>query len=113
MAKPMKIKIYSTPACTYCKMAKEYLSIHNIPFENVDVSIDAQAREDMVNKSGQLGVPVFDIDGQIVVGYNEQLISKMVGIGTTPDGTSTSTEEAEAHAEATGEADGESASENV
>lgn len=86
----MKIKIYSTPACTYCKMAKEFLSIHNIPFENVDVSVDAQAREDMVNKSGQLGVPVFDIDGQIVVGYNEQLISKMVGIGATPEGGSVS-----------------------
>lgn len=76
----MTIKIYSTPSCTYCKMAKEFLTTHNVAFEDVDVSVDAAAREDMVNKSGQLGVPVFDIDGQIMVGYNQQLLSKVVGI---------------------------------
>ena len=77
----MTIKIYSTPACTYCKMAKEFLTSQNVPFEDIDVSVDAAAREDMVEKSGQLGVPVFDIDGQIMVGYNQQLLSKVVGIG--------------------------------
>lgn len=77
----MTIKIYSTPACTYCKMAKEFLTSHNVPYEDIDVSVDAVAREDMVEKSGQLGVPVFDIDGQIMVGYNQQLLSKVVGIG--------------------------------
>mgnify|MGYP003450186167 FL=1 len=77
----MTIKIYSTPACTYCKMAKEFLTSQNVPYEDIDVSVDAAAREDMVEKSGQLGVPVFDIDGQIVVGYNQQLLSKVVGIG--------------------------------
>lgn len=65
-------------------MAKEFLTTHNVPFEDIDVSVDAAAREDMVNKSGQLGVPVFDVDGQIMVGYNQQLLSKVVGIGTTP-----------------------------
>lgn len=77
----MTIKIYSTPACTYCKMAKEFLTSQNVPYEDIDVSVDAVAREDMVEKSGQLGVPVFDIDGQIMVGYNQQLLSKVVGIG--------------------------------
>lgn len=77
----MTIKIYSTPACTYCKMAKEFLTSHNVPFVDVDVSVDATQREEMVEKSGQLGVPVFDIDGQIMVGYNQQLLSKVVGIG--------------------------------
>lgn len=79
----MTIKIYSTPACTYCKMAKEFLTSQNVPYEDIDVSVDAVAREDMVEKSGQLGVPVFDIDGQIMVGYNQQLLSKVVGIGAT------------------------------
>lgn len=78
----MTIKIYSTPSCGYCKVAKEFLSSHNVPFTDVDVSVDATAREEMVQKSGQLGVPVFDIDGQIVVGYNEQLLSKVAGINT-------------------------------
>jgi glutaredoxin-like YruB-family protein len=77
----MTIKIYSTPACTYCKMAKEFLTSQNVAYEDIDVSVDAAAREDMVEKSGQLGVPVFDIDGQIMVGYNQQLLSKVVGIG--------------------------------
>lgn len=79
----MTIKIYSTPSCTYCKMAKEYLTSHNVAYENIDVSVDAVKRDEMVEKSGQLGVPVFDIDGQIVIGYNQQLISKMVGIDPT------------------------------
>jgi len=78
----MTIKIYSTPSCGYCKVAKEFLNSHNVPFTDVDVSVDATAREEMVQKSGQLGVPVFDIDGQIVVGYNEQLLSKVAGIDT-------------------------------
>jgi glutaredoxin 3 len=84
----MTIKIYSTPACTYCKMAKEFLTSHNVPFEDIDVSVDAVQRDEMVEKSGQLGVPVFDIDGQIMVGYNQQLLSKVVGIGAA---SSTST----------------------
>ncbi len=76
----MTIKIYSTPACGYCKVAKEFLTSHNVPFTNVDVAADPAAREEMVQKSGQLGVPVFEIDGQIIVGYNQQLLSKVVGI---------------------------------
>lgn len=63
-------------------MAKEFLTSHNVAFVDVDVSVDAAAREEMVDKSGQLGVPVFDIDGQIMVGYNQQLLSKVVGIGS-------------------------------
>lgn len=62
-------------------MAKEFLTSHNVSFEDIDVSVDAAQRDEMVNKSGQLGVPVFDIDGQIMVGYNQQLLSKVVGIG--------------------------------
>ncbi len=76
----MTIKIYSTPSCQYCKMAKEFLTSHNVAYEDINVAADPVAREDMVNKSGQLGVPVFDIDGQIIVGYNQQLIMKVAGI---------------------------------
>lgn len=76
----MIIKIYSTPACQYCKLAKEFLTSHNVAYEDINVAADPVAREDMVTKSGQLGVPVFDVDGQIIVGYNQQLLVKVIGI---------------------------------
>lgn len=77
-------------------MAKEFLTSHNVPYEDIDVSVDAVAREDMVEKSGQLGVPVFDIDGQIMVGYNQQLLSKVVGIGASAAAPAVTATEADA-----------------
>lgn len=62
--------IYSTPTCVYCKMAKEYFVKNNIIFEDKNVAIDDKAREDMRLKSSQLGVPVIDIDGEIIVGFD-------------------------------------------
>lgn len=76
----MTIKIYSTPSCQYCKQAKDFLASHNVAYEDINVAADPVAREEMVTKSGQLGVPVFDIDGQIMVGYNQQLLTKVTGI---------------------------------
>lgn len=73
-------------------MAKDFLTSQNVPYEDVDVSVDATAREEMVEKSGQLGVPVFDIDGQIMVGYNKQLLSKVVGINAASDDSATAKE---------------------
>ena len=58
-----KITIYSTPTCVYCKMTKEFLQKNNIPYEELNVAEDEKAREEMVQKSNQLGVPVIDIDG--------------------------------------------------
>lgn len=76
----MKIKIYSTPSCVYCKMLKDFLNQKNIPFEEADVLHDLKAREEMVQKSHQMGVPVTDIDGQIFVGFNRSEIAKAAGI---------------------------------
>lgn len=81
-------------------MAKEFLTTHNIPYQEIDVSVDAAARDEMVDKSGQLGVPVFDIDGQIMVGYNQQLLSKVVGIGAVSDPASGAMEPAAEELEA-------------
>lgn len=72
------IKIYSTPTCVYCKMAKEFLKGKNIPYQEFNVAADDAAREEMVQKSGQLGVPVIDIDGEIYVGFNKSEIEKAV-----------------------------------
>ena len=70
------IKVYSTPTCPYCDMAKEYFKENNIKFEEVDVSTDHKAAEEMIEKSGQRGVPVVDINGEIIVGFNVPAIKK-------------------------------------
>ena len=74
------VKVYSTPTCPYCKMVKDFLSENNIPFEDIDVSRDTQAANDMVEKSRQMGVPVTDIDGKIIVGFNKEEIASALGI---------------------------------
>lgn len=74
----MTVIIYSTPSCTYCKMAKEYFKEHSIAYTEIDVASDADKRKEMVEKSGQLGVPVIDIDGQIVVGFDEDTIASLL-----------------------------------
>ncbi len=76
----MTITIYSTPSCTYCKMAKEYFKEHNIAYTEFDVAADAAKRKEMVEKSGQLGVPVIDIDGQIMVGFDEETIKPLLNL---------------------------------
>ena len=74
------VKIYSTQTCPYCEMAKEYLKQNNINYENYDVSTDEKAQEEMINKSHQMGVPVIDIDGTIIVGFNKSEINKALNL---------------------------------
>tara|TARA_B100000315_G_C14550305_1_gene575422 strand:- start:946 stop:1182 length:237 start_codon:yes stop_codon:yes gene_type:complete len=75
-----KVKIYSTPSCSFCHRAKDYLKANNIDFEDVDVSLDTQKAEEMVKASGQMGVPVIDIDGQLIVGFDKEKIKALLGI---------------------------------
>lgn len=72
--------IYSTPTCVYCRAAKKFFADHNVQYEEKDVLTDIPARQEMVDKSGQLGVPVIDIDGQIVVGFNKQKLAELLHI---------------------------------
>jgi glutaredoxin 3 len=74
------ITIYSTPTCPYCKMAKEFLKGKSIAYTDVDVSTDQDAAAKMVELSGQMGVPVIDIDGKIIVGFDKDEISTTLGI---------------------------------
>ncbi len=74
----MKIIIYTTPDCVYCKIAKEFFERNSVSFENKDVSVDDKAREEMIKKSDQLGVPVIDIDGKIIVGFDEEKLSAIL-----------------------------------
>lgn len=70
----MPIKVYTTPTCPYCTILKEFLKRNNVEFEEIDVAANRDAAVEMIAKSGQLGVPVIDIDGTIVIGYNETAI---------------------------------------
>ncbi len=70
------IKVYSTPTCVYCKMAKEYFKSKGLAYSDVNVAEDDAARDEMVTKSGQMGVPVIDIDGQIFVGFNKSEVER-------------------------------------
>ncbi|KKW34518.1 MAG: Glutaredoxin-like protein, YruB-family [Candidatus Giovannonibacteria bacterium GW2011_GWA2_53_7] len=72
------VTIYSTPSCVYCKMAKEYFTEHQVAYTEKNVLIDLSAREEMVKKSGQLGVPVIDIDGQVIVGFDRPALEKLL-----------------------------------
>lgn len=75
-----KVTIYTTPTCVYCKMSKAFFAQNNIQYEEKNVASDDAAREDMIKKSGQLGVPVIDIDGNIVIGFDKPKLSKFLGI---------------------------------
>lgn len=73
------IVVYSTPSCPYCTMAKEYLKERKLAFKEIDVSESEDAAQEMIAKSGQLGVPVLDIDGTIITGFNKVEINKALG----------------------------------
>jgi glutaredoxin-like YruB-family protein len=76
----MTVRVFSTPTCPYCVTLKEFLKSKNIAFEDIDVAADEKAREEMIEKTGQLGVPVIEIDGQLVVGFNKEKISQLLKI---------------------------------
>ncbi len=76
----VKIKIYTTPTCAYCKMAKEYFKSKGLAWEEHDVMADEKAREEMIAKTGQLGVPVIDIDGKFIVGFDKAKINQYTGL---------------------------------
>ncbi len=71
--------VYSTQTCPYCHMVKDYLKEKEIEFEDIDVSQDQEKAKEMMSKSGQSGVPVLDIDGKIIVGFNREEIDKALG----------------------------------
>ena len=75
-----RVIVFSTPTCSFCNMAKKYFREKGVRFRDVDVSRDPTAARDMVRRSGQQGVPVIDIGGKIVVGFDRVKINKYLGI---------------------------------
>lgn len=74
------ITIYSTPTCPYCKMEKQYLASKGIAYTDVDVAADPTKADEMIKKSGQMGVPVTDIDGTIIVGFDKPKLNAALGL---------------------------------
>ncbi len=75
-----KVLVYSTPTCPYCQKVKEYLKENNINFENFNVSENKEKLEEMQDKSGQMGVPVVDIDGEIIKGFDKEKLAELLEI---------------------------------
>lgn len=75
-----KIKLYSSPVCPYCVALKNFLKEKEINFEEIDVSQDEKVAQEVVEKTGQTGIPVIDIDGEIVIGFDRAKIVKLLGI---------------------------------
>lgn len=80
MEKNKTVKVYSTPTCPWCAKTKEFLKKHNVSYVNKDVSSDKKSAHEMFEKSGQISVPVIDIDGKVIVGFNETEIKKALKI---------------------------------
>lgn len=74
------IRVFSTPSCPYCISLKAFLDEKGFDYENIDVSQDDKGREEMVRKSGQMGVPVVEINGQVIIGFDKEKISQLLGV---------------------------------
>lgn len=76
----MNVIVYTTPTWPWCRVVKDYLKSNNVSFVEYDVSKDERAAMEMINKSGQRGVPVIDIDGNIVIGFDQESIDRILGL---------------------------------
>ncbi|MFH0862091.1 MAG: glutaredoxin domain-containing protein [Candidatus Altiarchaeota archaeon] len=72
----MEVKVYTTPSCSWCRRLKEYLQKNNVAFTEISVAGNQKAAQEMIGKSGQMGIPVTDVDGTIIVGYDEEALGK-------------------------------------
>ncbi|HNS32591.1 MAG TPA: glutaredoxin domain-containing protein [bacterium] len=75
-----KVQVYATSTCPYCKMVKSFLDENKVSYENFDVGTDIGKRNEMIDKSGQMGVPVIDIEGKIIIGFDKEAIKETLGI---------------------------------
>ena len=74
------VTIYSTPSCHFCHMAKEFFKANNVAYTEHDVASDLAQRKEMIEKSGQMGIPVIEIDGQIIIGFDKTRITDLLKI---------------------------------
>jgi glutaredoxin 3 len=74
------ITIYSTPTCVYCNLAKTFFKTNNVIFTEYDVASNMEKRKEMIEKTGQMGVPVIDVSGEVIVGFDELKLKSLLGI---------------------------------
>ena len=74
------VKIFTTPTCHYCKLAKAFFQENGVAYEERDVIADLTARQEMITKSGQMGVPVIMVDDDLVVGFDEPRLRSLLGV---------------------------------
>lgn len=75
-----RVLVFTTPTCPWCTRVKSYLAQHRVPFREVDVSRDSSAARDLVRRTGQMGVPVVEIDGRPIVGFDRSQIDRLLGL---------------------------------
>lgn len=75
-----KVIIYSTPTCVYCRMAKDFFQKNGVAYEEYNVASDLKAREEMFKKSRQMGVPVIDVNGEILVGFDKKTLEDLLTV---------------------------------
>jgi glutaredoxin 3 len=78
--RPHRVVVFTTPTCSWCARAKSYLRANQVRFKEVDVSRDPQAARDLVRRTGQMGVPVIEIDGRPIVGFDQGKVDQLLGL---------------------------------
>ncbi|MCL4312957.1 MAG: glutaredoxin family protein [Actinobacteria bacterium] len=78
-----RVLVFTTPSCPWCRKAKAYLREQHVPFREIDVSRDPSAARDLVRRSGQMGVPVIEIDGRPIVGFDKPVIDRLLGLAAS------------------------------
>ncbi|HIH20766.1 TPA: NrdH-redoxin [Candidatus Micrarchaeota archaeon] len=75
-----QVKIFTTPTCVYCRLAKDFFKQNNVEWQEVDVAKDRNAAMEMIDKSGQMGVPVIEVDGKIIIGFDKPALKQALGL---------------------------------
>lgn len=75
-----QVTIYSTPTCHFCHAAKDYFAANGVPFTDINVATDLDRRKEMIEKSGQMGVPVIDVGGDIVIGFDQKKLASLLSL---------------------------------
>jgi len=74
------LTIYSTPTCVYCNMAKTFFKANNLEYTEYNVASDLAKRKEMIDKTGQMGVPVIEVNGEVIIGFDEEKLREKLGI---------------------------------
>ena len=75
-----KVRVYTTVACPYCYTLKEFLKERNVKFEDIDISKDEKVKDEIIKRSGAIGAPIIEVDGEIIIGFDKEKISKLLDI---------------------------------